>query len=177
MARPTTKNDLIDSSTTNFDKLISLLDSLSVEQQGTTFSFDLAREKGDHWGRDRNIHDVLIHLYEWHQLMLNWVQSNLKGESKQFLKEGYNWRTYGAMNVEFMDKHKSSSYKEALDLFNSSHTKIMKLIEDFSDEDLFSKGAFTWVGGSTLGSYFVSVTSSHYEWALKKIRKFKKMNP
>jgi hypothetical protein len=30
------------------------------------------------------------------------------------------------------------------------------------------------VGGSTLGSYFVSATASHYEWAMKKIRKFKK---
>jgi hypothetical protein len=50
----------------------------------------------------------------------------------------------------------------------------MELANDFSNGELFSKGIFPWVGGSTLGSYFVSATSSHYNWAMKKIRKFKK---
>ena len=31
-----------------------------------------------------------------------------------------------------------------------------------------------WVGGSTLGSYFVSTTSSHYDWAMKKLKAHKK---
>ncbi|MEI2764316.1 MAG: ClbS/DfsB family four-helix bundle protein [Dermatophilaceae bacterium] len=33
-----------------------------------------------------------------------------------------------------------------------------------------SKGQFPWTGASTLGSYFVSVTSSHYAWAITKLR-------
>lgn len=41
---------------------------------------------------------------------------------------------------------------------------------DFSIEDLFDKGRFDWTGTTTLGSYFVSATSSHYDWALKKLR-------
>lgn len=31
-----------------------------------------------------------------------------------------------------------------------------------------------WVGGSTLGSYFVSVTASHYDWAMKKQKAHRK---
>lgn len=31
-----------------------------------------------------------------------------------------------------------------------------------------------WVGGSTLGSYFVSCTSSHYDWAMKKLKAHQK---
>ncbi|MGC6768843.1 ClbS/DfsB family four-helix bundle protein [Enterococcus sp. LJL128] len=174
MARPTTKNDLITAGETNFNELTTLLDSLSAEQQTADFSFDVSKEKGEHWNRDRNVHDVLIHLYEWHQLLLDWVESNMAGEHKQFLKEGYNWRSYGAMNVEFMEQNKDSSYAEALALLKASHAKVMKLAEGFSNDELFSKGVFAWVGGSTLGSYFVSTTSSHYEWALKKIKKFKK---
>ena len=38
------------------------------------------------------------------------------------------------------------------------------------NEELFSKGTYKWVGGSTLGSYFVSTTSSHYDWAIKKLK-------
>ena len=51
-----------------------------------------------------------------------------------------------------------------------SHEDVYRLGETFSDEELFSKGVFDWVGGSTLGSYFVSNLSSHYNWALKKLR-------
>nr|WP_086350982.1 ClbS/DfsB family four-helix bundle protein [Enterococcus sp. 9E7_DIV0242]OTP09814.1 hypothetical protein A5888_004010 [Enterococcus sp. 9E7_DIV0242] len=166
MARPTTKNDLIQSGNESFDKLMELLDSLTIEQLTGTFSFDVEKEKGEHWKRDRNIHDVLIHLYEWQQLLLDWVAANRNGETKQFLKEGYNWKSYGAMNVEFMEKHKDGTYEEALALLKESHKKVMKLAEEFSNDELFSKKVFPWVGGSTLGSYFVSTTVSHYECCL-----------
>ena len=46
----------------------------------------------------------------------------------------------------------------------------MALAETFTNEQLFAKGIYTWVGGSTLGSYFVSCTSSHYDWAIKKLK-------
>ena len=39
----------------------------------------------------------------------------------------------------------------------------------------FQKNVYDWVGGSTIGSYFVSVTSSHYEWAMKKLKAHRKM--
>ena len=65
------------------------------------------------------------------------------------------------------------TYEEFLSKFIQSHQKVMAVLNNFSNEELVSKTSFSWVGGSTLGSYFVSVTSSHYEWASKKIRKFK----
>lgn len=46
----------------------------------------------------------------------------------------------------------------------------MALIETFSNDELFAKGAFDWTGTSTLGAYCVSATSSHYDWAMKKIK-------
>lgn len=106
--------------------------------------------------------------------MLNWVTKNQNGHKVQFLKEGYNWRTYGAMNQEFTDNNQDSTTEHVRTKFIESHTNVMTLIEQFSNEELFSKNVFPWVGGSTLGSYFVSVTSSHYDWAGKKIRKHKK---
>ena len=59
-------------------------------------------------------------------------------------------------------------------MFYQSHEEMMKLAENFSNEELFSKGVYKWVGGSTLGSYFVSNTSSHYNWALKKLKAHRK---
>lgn len=174
MARPTTKTDLIQSGNETYNKLMKLLGSIPSEKVTQSFNFDVDGEKQAHWKRDKNLRDVLIHLYEWHQLILNWVSSNQAGMEKQFLREGYNWKSYGAMNVEFWEKHQNTSYENALSSLEESHKKVMNLVEQFSNDELFSKGVFPWVGGSTLGSYFVSVTSSHYEWAMKKTRRFKK---
>jgi hypothetical protein len=46
--------------------------------------------KEAHWKRDKNLRDVLVHLYEWHQLLLNWFNSNQNGDTKTFLPEPYN---------------------------------------------------------------------------------------
>lgn len=174
MARPTTKNDLIQAGNENYEKLIELLNSISESDLNGEFKFDIEKEKGAHWKRDKNIRDVLIHLYEWHMLLLNWVDNNQQGIKKQFLQDGYNWKTYDKMNELFWEKHQDTSYGNSLELLNDSHSQVMKLEDTFSNDELFSKSVFKWVGGSTLGSYFVSVTSSHYDWAMKKIRKYKK---
>jgi hypothetical protein len=46
----------------------------------------------------------------------------------------------------------------------------MGLIEVHTNEQLFGRGAYAWTRSSTLGSYFVSCTSSHYVWARKTLR-------
>ena len=102
--------------------------------------------------------------------LLNWVYSNQNGDHKPFLPEPYNWKTYGDMNVEFWKKHQSTSLEDAENMLQKSHNEVIKLAETFSNEELFSKGVYKWVGGSTLGSYFVSVTASHYDWAMKKLK-------
>ncbi|MHC5228081.1 ClbS/DfsB family four-helix bundle protein [Enterococcus sp. LJL99] len=175
MARPTTKEDLLTAATNQFTKLSTLIDSLSLAEKEIPFDWTGQKiGKEAHWQRDENLKDVLIHLYEWHQLLLNWVHSNQAGEEKPFLPAPYNWRSYGAMNVEFKQKHQQTTEEQAEKMVKESHTAVIKLIESLSNEELFSKNHFTWAGGSTLGSYCVSATSSHYEWAIKKINKFKK---
>lgn len=171
MARATTKADLITSANGQFDKVWKLIETMSEEQQNATFAEEMATAgKEAHWGRDKNLRDVLVHLYEWHHLLLDWVQANSKGEQKPFLPEAYNWRTYLAMNVEFWKKHQSTPLTEAKVKLKESHKDVMALIESFSNDELFAKGAFDWTGTSPLGFYCVSVTASHYDWAMKKIK-------
>ena len=81
MARATTKQDLIMASNGQFEKLWVLIDGMSDDLQNATFADQMATAgKEAHWGRDKNLRDVLVHLYEWHQLLLNWINSNSKGE-------------------------------------------------------------------------------------------------
>ena len=175
MVRPQTKENLIIAAKENFEKLNTLISKMSDRELTTPFDFSKDEKKKEaHWKRDKNLRDILIHLYEWHQLILNWVESNQKGEEKPFLPESYNWRTYGDMNVEFWKKHQNTSLEDATRALEKSHKDVLELAEKFTNEELFSRKVYKWVGGSTLGSYFVSATSSHYDWAMKKLKAHKK---
>jgi hypothetical protein len=171
MARATTKADLVTSANEQFEKMWKLIDTMSDEQQNSTFGKEMATAgKEAHWSRDKNLRDILVHLYEWHLLLLNWIKVNSSGEHKPFLPEPYNWKTYPTMNVEFWKKHQSTPLTEAKAKLKESHKDVMALIETFSNEQLFAKGVFDWTGTSTLGAYCVSATASHYDWAIKKIK-------
>ena len=171
MARATTKADLVTSANEQFEKMWKLIDTMSDEQQNATFGKEMATAgKEAHWSRDKNLRDILVHLYEWHLLLLNWIKVNSSGEHKPFLPEPYNWKTYPTMNVEFWKKHQHTQLTEAKAKLKESHKDVMSLIETLSNEQLFAKGVFDWTGTSTLGAYCVSATASHYDWAIKKIK-------
>ena len=72
--------------------------------------------------------------------------------------------------VKLWEKHQGTSLEEAKKMLSESHAQVMKLAEKYSEDELFTKGAFKWTGTSTLGSYFISNTSSHYNWAVKKLK-------
>lgn len=74
------------------------------------------------------------------------------------------------MNVEFWKKHQATPLEKAVALLKESHAEEMKLIESFTDEELFTKKYFPWTGTTNLGSYAISSTSSHYDWAMKKLK-------
>ena len=166
MSRPSTKDALLELAEKNYNELMNVIDSLSLEEQKGIFPFE---------GRDRQIRDCLVHLYEWHNLFIKWAQSNLDGNFIPFLPEPYNWKNYPEMNIKFWEKHQSTSLDAAKNLFMLTHEQCIELINQFSNEELFIKKHFNWTGTTSLGSYAVSATSSHYEWALKIIKKYKKI--
>lgn len=170
MARPTTKIELISASNENFEKLFKTIDSLNCKELNEEFDFSNINKKEAHWKRDKNLRDVLIHLYEWHQLLLCWIRENRNGNETPFLPEPYNWKTYGDMNVKFWEKHQQTALEDSKKMIRQSHEDVMKVIDTFTNEELFSKNAFPWTKTSTLGSYCISATSSHYDWAVKKLR-------
>jgi hypothetical protein len=158
MPRPTTKQALLDAANGMFEKLWKLINAMPHEVQVAEFAFE---------DRDKNLRDVLVHLYEWHQLLLRWVRSNMAGQTASFLPAPYNWKTYMQMNIELWKKNQHIPLEEAKTMFRGSHAEVVKIIEGFTDEELFAKKHFPWTGTTSLGSYCISATSSHYDWALR----------
>jgi len=177
MPRAATKQDLIEAANAQFDKLWTIIDSMTEEEQTMPLRYDegfLLKQKEAHWKRDKNLRDVLTHLYEWHQLLLNWIRSNMSGDAKPFIPEPFNWKTYQQMNVGFFEKHQSTPFEKSKTMLKESHAEVMALIETFSNDELFSKNVYPWTGTSTLGTYCVSATASHYDWAMKKLKQYMK---
>jgi hypothetical protein len=175
MARPRNKEDLLRAAQENYEKLTDMVDSMTEKELTTPFDFAQDEKKKEaHWRRDKNVRDVLIHLYEWHQLMIHFTDENMAGRETAFLPKPYTWKTYGAMNQFFYEKHQNTPMEDAKAMLAESHQEVMKRIEGFTNEELFLEKVFPAVGGTVLGSFFVSTTSSHYEWAMKKLKAHKK---
>lgn len=175
MPRPRDKESLLTAAKENYTKLTQMIEGMSEKELSTPFDFSGdASKKEAHWSRDKNVRDVLIHLYEWHQLMIRFIGNNKnKTDAKSaitFLPSEYSWKTYGAMNVMFWNHHQSTSLENAKKMLAESHKKVLSLAETFTNEELFTKKYFSWTGTTDLGSYFVSSTASHYDWAIKKIK-------
>lgn len=177
MARPRCKDDLLKEAAKGYSKLIDFVGSMSDTELSTPFDFSGQANKSEaHWSRDKNVRDVLVHLYEWQVLMLKFVENNKSGSAivRPFLPTEYSWKTYGDMNAEIWRKHQQTSAEEALRKLDGTHRQLIELADSYSDEELFTKKHFRWTGTTDLGSYFVSTLSSHYEWALKKLKEHRK---
>ena len=174
MPRARNKDDLVKAANEQYQKLNDLIGSLTEKELTTEFDFSNDPKKTErHWGRDKNLRDIYIHLYEWHQLLLNWVRNNTSGKEAPFIPEPYSWKTYGDMNCEFWEKHQKTSLADARKMFEQSHAQVLNLLDNYTNEQLFGRGVYEWVN-TDLGSYFVSVMPSHYDWAIKKLKAHRK---
>ena len=117
------------------------------------------------------VKDVLAHLIEWEQMVLSWHAAGLCGEIPELPAPGFKWNQTPALNQQIYLKHKDRSLEEVLDQFQASYQEILGMIQSLSNEELFTASQFAWTKKNTLGTYFVSATSSHYLWARKEIRK------
>ena len=143
MGRPTTKADLMTAATNNYKKLNVLVSGLTEKELSTVFDFaNDEKKKEAHWKRDKNLRDIFIHLYEWHQLLLNWVYANQKKDEKPFIPKPYNWKTYGDMNVEFWKKHQNTSLEEAKEMVEENKEHFRTILSNFLEDYKFNPNIF-----------------------------------
>jgi hypothetical protein len=166
MARPKNKIELLDLSAANFNKLMDFINSFSVKEQNVEFP------KGT---MNRNIRDVLMHRHHWHLMMNQWYDIGMMGEKPDMPAKGYTWKTTPELNKWIWEKYKETTLEDAKMNFKASYEMVRSIIQKHSDEELFEKKRYKWTGTTSLGSYLVSATSSHYDWAFKLIKETKEI--
>lgn len=165
MPKPKNKEELLFQSQENYQKLIRLIATFSEEEQQKDFP------KGT---MNRNIRDVLAHLYHWHQMFLEWYKIGMNGKKPPMPAENYTWKMTPELNRWIFEKYQKMELSEAKKHFENSHQKVQNLIEKHTNEALFTKKKYHWTGSTSLGAYLISATSSHYHWAIQLIKKAKK---
>jgi len=169
MARPTDKKGLLELAEINFKKLLEFIDELPDEFKTKIFKNNEINE------RDKTIADVICHLHEWHLMMETWYKVGMSGKKPAIPAEGYTFQTLPKLNQKIWEKYKGIELKKSLTMFKKSYKDVMALIEKHNDDELFTKKKYQWTGTTSLGSYFISATSSHYDWGLKTIKPLKKL--
>ena len=169
MPRPTNKNELLELSEIQFKKLLDFINELPDELKNKTFTHD---ELND---RDKTISDVICHLHEWHVMMISWYKTGMAGKKPAIPAEDDTWQTLPVLNRRIWEKYKGTDLKKAITSFKKSHKDVMALVEQHSNDELFTKKKYQWTGTTSLGAYLISATSSHYDWVLKTIKPLKKI--
>lgn len=164
MPRPTTRTELLTAGAEEFDRLQSMLDGIDP---ALAADVDWQAPIAD---RSRNPRDVVTHVHAWHLMVLEWCRTGDAGGTPEVPGGGHTWREIPAVNDEIWERFRSTSYDAARTLLVASHNEVMGLAQEHTDEQLFDRGIYPWTRSSTLGSYFVSCTSSHYVWARKTLR-------
>lgn len=164
MPRPTTKKDLLNASQQSFEQLLDLVTSLPEGEQ-------ISPGVNGEW----SVKDVLAHLCAWHGMMETWYKEGMAGNKPDMPAPGFTWKTTPQLNEKIFQEHKNEPLDLVLNSLKSSHAKIQDIIESHSDEELFTKKQFRWTGSTSMGSYFISSTSSHYQWAIDLIKKWQKL--
>ncbi|EGP9994849.1 ClbS/DfsB family four-helix bundle protein, partial [Listeria monocytogenes] len=104
----------------------------------------------------------------------DWYEVGMGGKKPFMPAEGFTWKTTPELNLVIWQKYQETDLAQARELLDETHNKEMVLIAGHSEEELFTKKYYKWTNTTSLGAIFISSTSSHYDWAIKKIRKFKK---
>ena len=165
MARAKNKQELIEHSKNAFQKLNDLIDSYSDEEKVKEFPAGTL---------NRNIRDVVAHLHHWQLMLIDWYTVGITGVKPDMPAKGYTWKEIPALNIEINKMYNDLSLKEARQKNSASFNQIQALIEKHSNEELFEKKRYVWTGSTSMGAYFVSAVSSHYDWAIKLIKKAKR---
>ena len=162
MRRFNTKEQLILASEKTFSDLMYLIEDQSIENQNHIFLFDY---------RDKNYRDVLAHLHEWHVMLFGYLDVSLNQKKEPDVpKKGYTWKEMDQLNVEIWKMYQKTSLVEIKSRIVESHVKLLHLILELSNYQLFDRNVFKWAS-ATLADFIDHCAAHHYEWAIELVKK------
>jgi hypothetical protein len=160
MTRPPIKFQLLKQSQDNFQKLNTLVDS--IHDPDREFAVG---------SMNRNVRDVLAHIYHWHLMMLDWYEKGMQGVKPEIPVKVYPWKSTPHLNHKIWEDYNITELDTLREKLINSHIELTYITQKHSEAELFEKKKYKWTGSTSLGAYLIGATSSHYDWAIKLIKK------
>lgn len=160
VGRPQTKDELLVAAVDEFDRLWQVVSTVRDADRTRAGVCEV-------W----SVKDVLAHLDAWHEMFLGWEAAGSRGERPPMPARGFSWSQIPALNEDFYQRHKADDWDEVEQRLRESHARVRERVDAYDEEDLFTKKRFSWTGSTSVASYAISATSSHYSWATKLIKK------
>jgi hypothetical protein len=161
VTRPKNREELLYAAEEEFDKLQLVVEEVPEDLRATPGACE-------EW----SVKDLLAHLDAWHEMFLRWEAVGATGEIPAMPAAGYTWAQTPELNQEIFERHQHDDWDLVQSRLAHSYKKTVEVISCHTNEDLFTKKRFKWAGSTSIGSYAVSATSSHYGWATKLIHKW-----
>ena len=159
MARPKTKQQLLDDTATERGALVAMLSGLSAEQ--------LHKPGAYGWSAK----DHVAHLSEWERMLLGWYDAGRLGGEPAVPAEGYTWATMDALNHRIFEQHHDDQLEHVMADWRDSSRRLDMFAQAVPEADLFEPGRLAWTGRGTLASFVYECGANHYRWAAQEIKR------
>lgn len=165
MAIPVNKEQLQDAIETHYQKLVKELASIPAELTG------VQNMEGHAKGTLMSVHNLVAYLVGWGALVLRWNEGKDRNETVDFPETGYKWNELGKLAQKFYADYEDYDFDALKVLLGQTVSEILGIIARKSDAVLYGEA---WYGKWTLGRMIQFNTSSPYQNAYGRIRKWKK---
>jgi hypothetical protein len=159
MKKPTTKQELLDSSKKGFELLMATIENLP------------ASERVKEWKtkeRDKNLNDVIYHLHAWHKLLLHWLSILKEGGKPAIPKEGYTWDDIDVLNHELWLDAQKHTLMDTLELFKITYQACAKEVQSLTEDQIFK--SFSPSFNHPIIGLLDGCMAEHYAWAMEILK-------
>ncbi|OCG20196.1 hypothetical protein A9G22_10615 [Gilliamella sp. App2-1] len=161
MAIPESKSELIEAINKNYASLVKKLAAVPAQRV-----FQPIME-GHVKGTTMSVAQLVSYLIGWGELVLSWHVKEANGNEIVFPEVGFKWNEMGKLAQKFyLDYQDITDYKVLLQRLENNKNEIIKLIEGFSDDDLYGVG---WCEKYTRGRMIQLNTASPYKNATGRL--------
>lgn len=131
---------------------------------------------------DRTPAENLSYQVGWTSLLLKWEEDEKKGLEVKTPSDKFKWNELGKLYEWFNESYSNKSLKELKSILDENINKILKLIDDMTEEELFNPHMRKWADDATKTAVwevykFIHVnTVAPFKTFRTKIRKWKKLS-
>jgi len=129
------------------------------------------------WGDAWTVSDLVAHLGEWQRMFLRWYEEGLTDVTPELPAAGYKWSELPKLNRAIWERHRSQPFQAVWADFCDGHRRILDVVESLPAGQLLEPGQFGWTGRNSLAAYVGPNSASHYRFALKVLKRWRKLAP